>query len=109
MTKEEFIDFYNLEEGTVILEPWDVFKKGIIGINENHCQIIYGYYKLLSAIADENENYWNEHHSENEEKPEFLMDAMEDVDYNTIRSLPYIASQHKGFEPIVVMEIEDEI
>lgn len=35
MTIEEFIETYQLEEGCMILEPWEDFKGGIVGVTED--------------------------------------------------------------------------
>lgn len=103
MTKEDFIENNNIEDGTVILEPWEVFSKGIVGMTEDHTQLVYSYEKLQSALAEDYENEWNsKEHSPDEEVPDFYLDACEWLDYNTIRGLPYMGENR----PIIIYEVE---
>ncbi len=48
-TRDEFIQKYSLENGCILLEPWDDFKDAIIGISENHCQVIYSYQAIVEG------------------------------------------------------------
>lgn len=103
MDKEEFIYINNIEDGTIILEPFDVFKKGIVGVNEERNKIIYSYQGLAQALAESYEKEWNE--DENNklyEKPDFYFDACEWLDCNTLRSLPYMGEN----KPEIIYEVE---
>lgn len=53
MTREEFIDEMNLDEEAVVFEDWDVFNKGIIGVNEDATRVVYGYNKLVNALKED--------------------------------------------------------
>lgn len=101
MTRQEFIDNYELEDDVVILEDWESFSGGIIGITEDHCHIIYGYYHLVDSLASSYMKYEKDLTEE-----EAITMAMEWIDYNTIRSLPYIDSEYR---PIICMETEEMI
>lgn len=104
MTRDEFIDYWNLEDDTIILEPWDDFKNGIIGVTDDKCHIVYGYNKLTEWLSNEYEKEWNEkEHLEDEEKPDFLLDAIEFIDYNTCKAIPHMNVE---FRPIIIYEQE---
>lgn len=47
MTREEFIEIYQLEDECIILEPWEDFKGGIVGVTEDRTQIIYSYQGMV--------------------------------------------------------------
>ena len=102
-------DEFNIEEPILFFSPGEVYDKGILGISEDHRHVIYGYWKLVDALAqDFEEEYDKEDHSDCEGplsescKPDFVSDAMEWLDYNTIRSLPY---QDQEICPIIIYEI----
>ena len=50
MTREDFIKNYDLEDETIILEPWEDFSGGIVGITEDHKQIIYSYQGMIESL-----------------------------------------------------------
>lgn len=93
-SREEFIENNSLEDETVILEEWDVFKKGIIGISSDGCHIIYSYDELVVALAD---SYRDD--AESDEDAEQM--AIDWLEYNTLRSLDYIGP---GYRPIICMQ-----
>lgn len=56
MTKDELnekILDWNIEDETIILEPQETFNKGLIGVTEDKCHLIYSYIKLTEAMATE--------------------------------------------------------
>ena len=73
-----------LDEETILLEPRNVFDKGIIGYTEDRCHIVYSLELLVDALA--------ESYTESENP---TSDAIEWLDYNTIRSLPYMDNEHR--------------
>ena len=106
MTTEDIIEYFGIEEPILFFKPEEVFNKGIIGITEDHCHIVYGYWELVTALAEDYERLWNkEEHSAEEEKPDFYTDAMEWLDINTIRSLSY---EDQEICPIVIYELPAE-
>ena len=54
MTKQEICEQFGIEDPVYFFEPEEVFNKGILGVSEDHKHIIYGYYTLAAALA---ENY----------------------------------------------------
>lgn len=81
MTHQELKDYLCEEFGNeeiVVLEP-EYYDEGIVGTDEEG-RLIYGYYELVEAIAG------NDEMSEE--------DAIEWVDYNTIRGIPYMGLYH---------------
>lgn len=112
MTKEEFIENYSLEDETIILEDWNSFKGGIVGVTEDHKHIVYSYEKLAENLALSYEKDYKEGKypvkfdegiSEEEKFQEFYQDAVDWIEVNTIRSLPYMDSE---FAPIIIFETE---
>lgn len=106
MTIEELINNWNLDKNAVVLEPREDFNPGIIGVTEDKCHIIYSYQKLTESLAKKYEEEFYKNNPENINQPElyddFLQEACEWVDYNTIRALPYVNSQYK---PIIMYEV----
>ena len=98
MDRELFVDITRLDEEAVVFEDWDVFSKGIIGVNEDATRVVYGYNKLVNALK---EDYMQQDESLSEADAELM--AVEWMDYNTLRSLPYIEEEHR---PIIVYEVE---
>lgn len=86
INRQSFIDEYDLDEGTVILEPFDDFKHAIVGITFDREHIIYDYYKLIDVVKGESDMSDEE--------------AMEYVEYN-IMGLGF--SSH---EPIICFSEE---
>ena len=85
MTKQEICEYYEIEDPIYFFEPEEVFNKGILGVSEDKCHVIYGYYTLASALAEDYEKEWNKkEHKEDEEVPDFMFDAFEWIDKNTI-------------------------
>ena len=101
---KDIIDEWHIDEETIILEPQDVFNEGIIGVSEDKNHLIYSYQKLTDSLAEsyEKEFYENNKEPNEDEIPDFVQDACEWLDYNTIRALPYMDSEHC---PIIMYEI----
>lgn len=111
-TQEEFIHEYNIEPGTMFLgdtTEWNVWSKGIIGVTPDRKQIIYSYNKLVEALA---EDYEKEYVSNGgvvddpacaNDVPDFICDAVEFLDYNTLRAIPY---EDIAVRPIICMDVE---
>ena len=113
MTREEFIENYSLEDETVILEDWDTFKSGIIGITEDHKHIVYSYEKLAEGLAlayqkDYKEGKYpvklEEGLSEDEMFQEFYQDAIDWIEVNTLGGIEYCDSEYK---PIIIFETDE--
>ena len=100
MTKEEFLEKYEVEDGCIMLEPWDIFSKGIESVL-NHKRIVYDYYGLVRALSDD--------YSKDDKVVDFGFDHIEEavewLEYNTIRSLPYM---NEEFRPFIVSISTDE-
>jgi hypothetical protein len=106
MTKEEIVEHFDIEDPVIFFEPSEVFNKGILGISEDKHHLIYGYYTLAAALAEDYEKEWKgKEHKEDEEEPDFMSDAFEWLDYNTIRSLPYC---DEDVCPILIYELPQE-
>ena len=99
-TKEinEKILFWNVDENAILFEPREVFDEGIIGISEDKCHLIYSYHKLTEALA---KSYQEENKDTEQTFEDFLDEACEWVDYNTIKSIPYMKSE---YAPIIIYE-----
>lgn len=83
MTKEDFIKNNSIEDGTIIIEPFDYYKSAIIGLNSSHTQICYSYEGLISCLEKEM-NY---------------EEAMEYVEYNILGTMVGLNSEYK---PIII-------
>lgn len=96
--KEKIID-WNLEDETIFLEPQEEFNEGIIGVTEDKCHLVYSYDKLIEGIASK--EFKEKERSDERTFEDFLQEASEWVDYNTIRSLPYM---NEKYRPIIICE-----
>ena len=96
--KEKLIG-WNVEGGTIILEPQKNFNKRIIGVTEDECYLVYDFQKLVVGMAGE--NFMNKSNDDERTFEDFLQEASEWVDYNTIRSLPYM---NEKCRPVIIYE-----
>lgn len=78
------------EENDTTIIMLDFFDKSIIGISHSHC-LIYDYDKMVEELM-EDDNCSAE-------------DAIDFIEYNTLRSIPYM----EGNKPIVIMETRDTL
>lgn len=79
----------------VVLEG-DEFADGAIGLTEDH-RVVYSYDRLVKSLA---KSYADDG---NIEDPE--ISAIEWLDYNTLRSLPYMESQGL-LAPVIIYEFD---
>ena len=92
MNKDDFIQKNKLIDGCIILEPWDIFSKAIVNVIDNR-HIVYDYDKLVESIAD---SYRDEHNDG--EEYDVYEQAMDWVDYNTIRTISFLS---RSFRPYI--------
>ena len=92
---EKLID-WNVDEDAIVFEPREVFDEGIIGVSEDKFHLIYSYQKLTEALA---KSYQKENKDTGQTFEDFLDEACEWVDYNTIRSIFYFNSE---YAPIII-------
>lgn len=105
MDRKVFCDEFGIEEPILFLDPPEVYDKGILGVSEDHRHIVYGYWKLVDTLAEDFKKEWhNNDHPDDEEVPDFAVEAIEWLDTNTIRSLPY---QDQEVCPIIIYEINN--
>ena len=92
MSRKDLLDFLNERgfEDTILLEGED-FDESIVGFtDEGH--LIYSYDSMVDNLA-------KDYIKEGVEEEMAYSEAMEFIDYNTIRAIPYMKSQ--GKEPII--------
>lgn len=102
MSKDELkekIEEWGIEDGTIILEPQEDFNFGIIGVTEDKRHLVYSYTKLTEGVAKK--QFENKNPDDGRDFEDFLNEACEWVDYNTIRSLPYM---NEDYRPIFIYE-----
>lgn len=108
MTKQEICEQFGIEDPVYFFDPEEVFNKGILGVSEDHKHIIYGYYTLATALAEDYEKEWNKkEHSEDEETPDFLLDAFEWIDVNTSPTATMLEMHEENY-PIIIYELSKE-
>ena len=104
---KELIENWNLDEEIYdegVLEPREDFNGGIIGITEDKQHLIYSYEKLAESLATsyERQFYKDNPNPSEDEIPDFYQDAIEWIDCNTIRTIPYLKKEHA---PIIIYEV----
>ena len=97
---ERLKEEWNLDEHAIYLEPCEDYNKGIVGVTEDKQRIIYSYQKLTAALA---ESYQKTEENSEKTFEDYLDEACEWVDCNTIRSIPY---WNKEYAPIIMYEVE---
>lgn len=98
MSRKDLLNFLNERgfEDTILLEG-EEFDESIIGFtDEGH--LIYSYDSMVENLA-------KTYIREGEDEDKAYSEAMEFIDYNTIRAIPYMKSQ--GKEPIIQYSIYD--
>ena len=109
MTKQEICEQFGIEDPVYFFDPEEVFNKGILGVSEDHKHIIYGYYTLATALAEDYEKEWHKkEHSEDEETPDFLLDAFEWIDVNTSPTAAMLEMNEENY-PIIIYELSYEV
>jgi len=88
MTHEELKEYLKETYGGYAMFEPEEYDEGIIGITENG-NLVYSYDGLAEALILHDGMTYEE--------------AMEWIDYNTIRTIPYMGE----FKPVVVIEIPD--
>lgn len=94
----KLVEEWGINENTIVLEPQEDFNEGLIGVSEDKQHLIYSYQKLTESLA---KSYQKDNKDSEETYEDFLNQACEWVDYNTIRSLPYMDAD---FVPIIIYE-----
>lgn len=95
---------YKLNKFVLFLDPYENFDKCIIGYTHDKEHLVYSYEKIIDSFTKYFMKQWkhgNYVKTDDDEVPDFELDAIDFVEYNTIRSLPYYYNK-KG--PYVVME-----
>lgn len=102
LSKEEFIVQNKLAEDCIILEPWEDFSPAIETVLSGK-RIVYDFNKLVESLA---ESY--RRNAKTPENPDYDYEtqAIEWIDYNTMRSLPYWPEE---FRPIMVYISKEEL
>ena len=89
MTHREILVEIGLEDSIVFENP--DYDSAIIGYDENSQRIIYDYEKMVEHLMDKDGMTYEE--------------AVEFIDYNTVRACPYMGSN----APIILRNINDYI
>lgn len=103
MDRKDLCEVWGADENAILLDPASYFDKGIIGVSEDKQHIIYSYQKLTEKNASE--EFAKKEKDDERIFEDFLSEACEMVDYNTIRSLPYMNSEYR---PIIIIEFVGE-
>jgi len=79
----------------IILEG-DEFADGVVGITNDY-HVVYSYECLIESLAEA-------YKEEDQTEADAELEAIEWLDYNTIRSLPYM--EKDGLAPVIMFELE---
>lgn len=88
MTPDEIIEYVSDNNPDAVMFTGPDFRSAIVGWVENEDGlpvICYDYWKMVASLVWEYEA-----ESHNKDDYDFATDAIEWIDYNTIRTLPYI-------------------
>ena len=99
MDRKDLVEVYGVDEKAILLDPPSFFDKGIVGVTEDKQHVIYSYQKITNGNACE--EFMEKENDDERTFEDFLAEASEWVDYNTIRSLPYMDAEYR---PIIMIE-----
>ena len=102
LSKKEFIVQNKLAEDCIILEPWEDFSPTIETVLSGK-RIVYDFHKLVESLA---ESYRKNAKTPENPDYDYETQAIEWIDYNTMRSLPYWQEE---FRPIIVCISKEEL
>lgn len=102
LSKEEFIAQNKLVNDCIILEPWEDFSPAIETVLDGK-RIVYDHDKLVESLA---ESYRRNANTPENPDYDYETQAVEWIDYNTMRSLPYWKEE---FRPIIVCISKEEL
>ena len=85
MDRKDLCEVWGVDENAIVLDPASYFDRGIVGVTEDKQHLIYSYQKITFE--------------------DFLSEACDFVDFNTIRSLPYMDSEYR---PIIMIEFNGD-
>ena len=86
MEISELISLYDLEEGTILIEPSSEYNSAIIGVSLDRKRLFYSYEKLISCLCEEME----------------YDDAVDYMEYNIIGTFECMNSE---YAPIILNTI----
>ena len=102
MTNNELKDIlYNMVQDEDILNQMiilegDEFADGVIGITNDY-HVVYSYERLVQSLS-------KAYREEGQSDEDAEWGAIDWLDYNTIRSLPYM--EKDGLVPVIIFELE---
>ena len=88
MTHEELKAYLEAEYGGYSLFEPEYYDEGIVGITDNG-NVVYSYEKLAEALMKHDEMTYE--------------DAVDWLDYNTVRSVPYMGE----YKPVILLSVYD--
>lgn len=100
MIKEEIEEMFEPEDGTILIEPCEIYGNAIIGISEDRKHFIYDYHEMVAALS---EDYKKNCKDESVPNEQFYDEAVQWIEYNTLRAIQYENSEYK---PIVILSKE---
>lgn len=102
MNRMKFVEDNCLNPNCLFFDPDNIYDKGIIGYSTDKQKIVYSFDKLVESLADDYRNGDYEEYVEGETDYETM--AMEWLEFNTLRALPYYGEN----APLVLYEGVDE-
>jgi len=93
MINQKVRDYLNETVNECIIFEDPSFDNSIIGVSDDGKHVIYDYEKMVKEFVNDN--------NISDDDGEGVMEAVDFIDYNTIRALNYMSDDNK---PIVVMD-----
>ena len=101
-TEKEFRQKENIDSKCIVLIPWEEYGPAIERVI-NHKRIVYDFNKLVESLAA---SYRKKATTPEDPDYDYETQAIEWLDYNTMRSLPYWQEE---FRPIIVGISEEDL
>lgn len=93
------LEMVNKSDKAIVLEPRSIFDTAIVAFDETNQQVLYSYDLMVASLAKDNQDSGS-----CEEGHDAYTMAVEWVDYNTLRAIPYMGEHH----PIVMVWNDEE-
>lgn len=105
MTKDEFKKKFGISDKAILLDDFETFSKGIIGVSTDHNHVIYDYDLLTSTLAQSYMDTDIEAGKTVRDFEEYEETATEYLDYNTLGAINGMPEEYR---PIMVMPTDYE-
>ncbi len=93
------MEMVNKSNKAIVLEPRSIFDPAIVGFDDTNQQVLYSYDLMVASLSKDNQDSGSY-----EEGHDAYTTAVEWIDFNTLRAIPYMGEH----QPIVMIWNDEE-